>query len=168
MAQYNGTYADLGTTPPISISTAEAGDKVEYQFTILQYDSNNVWIPKDSRIKFQTNTDGSQHSLAIDDGELTPSSTVAQTYNMRRSMQPVIEETPDGLSLNVNNLTLFENELFRLEAEYDNEGDVVFTSSDTNIATVSANGLVKGINKGTCLIVASYRDMNAVCNVTVK
>lgn len=168
MLQHISDESDDGISDPNNVGTADNGDVVEYNFTILQYNSLHAWIPKDSRIKFQTNTDGSQHSLAIDDGELTPAdATPQQTYSMRRSI-PIIEESFNGLALNVSNLSLFEGELFRLEAEYDKEGDVVFTSSDTNIATVSSNGLVRGVNKGTCLIVASYKDMNAVCNVTVK
>ena len=167
MSQYTSNFADLGVSQPFSQLTAETGDKVEYQFTVLEYNSNNVWIPKDSRIKFQTNTDGSQHSLAIDDGELTPAESVPKMYDMRRSA-PAVEETFDGLVLNVNSLILFEGELFRLEPEYNQKGDVIFTSTDTNIAIVSSNGLVRGVNKGNCLIIASYNDLNAVCNVTVK
>ena len=171
MKDHLSDETDIGTSDPQSQKTAQAAETFTYKFTILQYDKKSpqvVLITKDSRIKFQTNTDGSQHSLAIDDGELTPAdASQQQAYAMRRST-PSIEETFDGLQLNVSNLSLFESELFRLEAEYDKEGDVVFTSSDTNIATVSSNGLVRGVNRGTCLVVASYKDMNAVCNVTVK
>lgn len=163
---------DLGISEPLSQLSGEAGDIVIYKFTILQYSKANsilsVQIPADSRIKFQTNKDGTQHSLAIDDGELVPQESNQQTFNLRKPSAPMIEETFDGLSLNVSNLSLFEGELFRLEAEYDNIGDIIFTSSDNNIATVSSNGLIRGINKGNCLVVASYKDKNAVCSVNVK
>ena len=173
MAEYSGVNADYGIIVPDDIGSAQTGYTATYRFTILQYskigDTNfyNISIPKDSRIKFQTNKDGSQHSLAIDDGELVPQEPVQQTFNLRRPSAPIIEETFDGLSLNVSKLSLFEGELFRLEVEYDNIGDIIFTSSDNNIATVSSNGLVRGVNKGNCLIVASYNDMNAVCSVNV-
>ena len=164
---------DIGIVESYDGATAEDGDVATYTFTILQYDTQNpegskFWIPADSRIKFQTNKDGTQHSLAIDDGELVPQEPVQQTFNLRRPSAPIVEESFDGLALNVSNLSLFESELFRLEVEYDNIGDIIFTSSDNNIATVSSNGLIRGINKGNCLIIASYKDMNAICNVIVK
>lgn len=168
MAEYI-SGSDLGISEPQSLLTAENGNLVSYTFTILQYNkSGDVWIPADSRIKFQTNKDGTQHSLAIDDGELVPSTSSSTTFNMKRPPTLEDKEAFDGLALNASNLTLFEGELFRLEYEYDNIGDIIFKSSDTNIATVSSNGLVRGINKGTCLIVASYKSINAVCNVVVK
>lgn len=39
---------------------------------------------------------------------------------------------------------------------------IVYTSSDTNIATVGSNGLITGVSNGNCTITASLRDNNTI------
>lgn len=47
-------------------------------------------------------------------------------------------------------------------------GAVTWVSSDSTIATVSANGLVTGVNNGSCTITATSGDLSASCTVTVS
>lgn len=49
------------------------------------------------------------------------------------------------------------------------ETDITWTSSNPNIATVDAQGVVKGVSAGTAIITAtSTNGVKATCNVTVK
>lgn len=48
---------------------------------------------------------------------------------------------------------------------------VTYKSSNTNVATVDAEGMVTAVNMGTCKITATTNDgsnMSAICNITVK
>ena len=47
-------------------------------------------------------------------------------------------------------------------------GTVVWSSSDTSVATVSSGGLVTGVNNGSCTITATCGDKSATCAVTVS
>ena len=170
MESYTSEQIDAGIISNPNNFTATNGNNAEYTFTILKYENGTVKIPADSRIKFQTNTSGSQHSLAIDDGELT-SDQLAVTYNLRRPSADTQSNLVTGISLNISSITLYEGEFFRLEPALYPSGDIdgiEFTSSDNNVATVSSSGLLRGINKGTCFVIASYKELNATCHVTVN
>ena len=75
------------------------------------------------------------------------------------------------VTLNKTELVLEQGETERLTATTDpaNEG-VTFTSSDTDIATVSASGLVAALSAGTTTITATVDSSGntATCSVTVN
>ncbi len=50
-----------------------------------------------------------------------------------------------------------------------NINDIIWSSSDENIATVDANGRIKGISKGECIVTATTDggEANATCNIRV-
>lgn len=50
-----------------------------------------------------------------------------------------------------------------------NVNDIIWSSSDENVATVDANGKIKGISKGECIITATTDggEANAKCNIRV-
>ncbi len=50
----------------------------------------------------------------------------------------------------------------------DSDATVTFESSDTNVATVSAEGVVEGVKEGTAVITATVGNATATCEVTVK
>jgi uncharacterized protein YjdB len=51
---------------------------------------------------------------------------------------------------------------------YGISGKVTYTSSDTNIATVTSKGKIKGIKKGTATITIKAGDFKKTVKVTVK
>lgn len=85
------------------ITISSSGDNVTYSFTILEKINNTFEVPAKSKIKFETTTDGSKHSIRIDDGELFATQQPAMTYNVRRSA-PIIY--PEALNINTYNLHL--------------------------------------------------------------
>lgn len=50
----------------------------------------------------------------------------------------------------------------------DSDATVTFESSDTDVATVSAEGVVEGVKAGTAVITATVGNATATCEVTVK
>ena len=67
-------------------------------------------------------------------------------------------------------LTLYVDSTFQLTAVLtpeDATGSVNWKSSDTTVVTVSENGLVKAIKKGTSVVTANIGNAIAVCNVNV-
>lgn len=75
-----------------------------------------------------------------------------------------IEEKITSITLNKTSLTLNKGESETLTAS---EADVVWSSSDSSIASVS-NGKVTALKGGTVKITAKYDDITATCQVTVK
>ncbi len=69
------------------------------------------------------------------------------------------------VTLDRASLLLAVGEQMQLDA--DSNGDVVWTSSDHDVATVK-NGLVTAISVGETVITAQYGSAQAVCNVKVK
>ena len=79
-----------------------------------------------------------------------------------------------GIALNKTSLSLTEGEEFTLEATITPDNatikDVTWTSDNEEVATVSAEGIVKAIKAGTANITATSEDsgVNAKCEITVK
>lgn len=71
------------------------------------------------------------------------------------------------VTLNSYTRTVEEGESFTLIATVES-GSVVFSSSDTSVATVDATGKVTAVKQGTATITATCGDEYAACIVTVK
>ena len=112
--------------------------------------------------------------LACENGELTGVSAgetevVVETYNgVTASCKVIVVEAPQQVELAVTEATIGVGESFRLEA-FAGEGVAIdYRSSKSRIASVDADGKVKGLRKGTVEITAStYNGQAAVCRVTV-
>ena len=78
----------------------------------------------------------------------------------------------ESISLNRTTLSLFAGETFTLTTtvlpENATNRTVTWTSSDTNIAIVDANGKVTAIIEGTAIITAQAGEQTATCEITVK
>lgn len=78
-----------------------------------------------------------------------------------------------SLDLDYTNITLKLNEQFRLTAailpEDASNKNVIWSSSDTNVVTVSDTGMVTAVGSGSATILAKSEDSGAtsMCNVTV-
>ena len=77
----------------------------------------------------------------------------------------------ESLSLNKDSVALVGGETVQLIAMPKPSGVVIspsWSSSDPAVATVSASGLVRGVDTGTARITASALGKTAVCNVSVQ
>lgn len=79
-----------------------------------------------------------------------------------------------GIDLNISTLTLDINVSKQIKAYVRpttaKNTNVIWSSSDNNIASVSTTGLVKGVNYGSCTITAITEEGNfkSVCQVTIQ
>lgn len=77
-----------------------------------------------------------------------------------------------GFTLNKTSLALMKGKTTTLKASNNTKekGEIVWSSSNQKIATVTSKGVVKGIKNGTATITAKMKgsDKKAICKVTVK
>ena len=86
---------------------------------------------------------------------------------------PVVTTPLNGIALNQTNLTIDEGNTQKLTPSFtpsnsDDVKDVVWTSSNPGIASVSEDGTIQGNGYGQAVITASAGDFQTQCQVTVK
>lgn len=74
----------------------------------------------------------------------------------------------EEVTINTTSTTVKIDETVQLTATSSNNSKITWTSSDNAIATVDANGLVKGIKQGTVVITAKGSEKTATCTITVN
>ena len=84
----------------------------------------------------------------------------------------VIPTPAESIQLNATDVEIYVKETFQLLATVlppnTTDKTVTWASSDADIATVSANGLVTGVAPGVITVTATCGNVTAVCRVTVK
>lgn len=86
---------------------------------------------------------------------------------------PVVTTPLGGISLDQTNLTIDEGNTQKLipfftPSDSDDVKDVIWTSSNSKIASVSADGIIKGNGYGQATIIASAGNFQAQCQVMVR
>ena len=76
-----------------------------------------------------------------------------------------IRLVPNRSSIDVGKMTQI---VALIEPKNATNRDLVWTSSDTKIATVDSKGFVKGLKEGTVTITAKTKDGKVIANVTIK
>lgn len=87
----------------------------------------------------------------------------------------VVGKKVKKITLNKTSVTLNNNRTYKLKKSISNKNAVYkavqWKSTNTKIATVNSNGVVKGLKRGSCYVVATTKDgskKSAKCKVTVR
>ena len=80
-----------------------------------------------------------------------------------------IDPTPNpSVSLDISALSLYVGSTQKIVATTTGTGSLAWTSSNVNVAMVSADGTVTAVSAGTAIITANYGGQTAICTVIVK
>lgn len=126
-----------------------------------------TWSSSDAKVA-TVSKDGKVTAMAPGTAKITASvdgKTAVCTVNVTATLK--------GISLNKSELNLKKGQSEKLVVSYDpadttDKKDVVWTSSDTSVVSVAADGTVNALKGGTAEITAKVSDKTAVCKVTVK
>lgn len=126
-----------------------------------------TWSSSDTKVA-TVSKDGKVTAMAPGTAKITASvdgKTAVCTVNVTATLK--------GISLNKSELNLKKGQSEKLVVSYDpadttDKKDVVWTSSDTSVVSVAADGTVNTLKEGTAEITAKVGDKTAVCKVTVK
>lgn len=77
-------------------------------------------------------------------------------------------EKPETVTINKTSSSVKVDETIQLTATSSKNSKITWTSSNSSVATVSADGLVKGIKEGTAVITAKGSERLATCTITVN
>ena len=83
------------------------------------------------------------------------------------NMDEETEESEEDITISDISANIKVNETLQLTATSSTNSEITWSSSDNTIATVSSNGLVQGVKKGTVVITAKGSEKTATCTVTV-
>lgn len=167
------------TAPAITTDSLPNGTVGESYTATLEATGNNItWSASGLPDGLTLNSDGTITGTPTAEGTSTVtvkaensagSTSKDYTLNIKPATVPVT-----GLELNKNSLTLQEKGSDTLTATVEpadaTNQDVIWKSSDTSIATVSADGTVTAISAGNATITATAADgsgISASCTLTV-
>ncbi len=170
-------YHKAETTPVESVIVTPdtalmyVGDTIELTAIVYPEDATNksiIWSSSDENV---ATVDQQGVVTAVGKGEATitaesvdgPSATCAVTVNE--------VEIQYSISLNASQATLSIGETFQLIATLnpsDDEATMEWKSSDSEVATVDANGLVTAVSGGIASITVEANGASATCEVTVN
>lgn len=121
-------------------------------------------VDKNGKIKATTNKGTTYVNAIAKDGS-----------KIRTRVLVVVGEKVKKITLNKTSVTLNNNRTYKLKKSISNKNAVYkavqWKSTNTKIATVNSNGVVKGLKRGSCYVVATAKDgskKSAKCKVTVR
>ena len=162
----------------ITEKTLEEGETINLTASVLPANASNkslAWTSSDENI---ATVDANGLVTAVKEGTATITAKATDGSNVSakctiKVKAPVV--LVEGITLNATEQTLTEGETFALTASVTPENatnkSLAWTSSDENVATVDANGLVTAVKEGTATITAKANDgsnASAQCTITVK
>ena len=111
---------------------------------------------------------------AVGEGKATITATAKDGSGIKASCTVTVTVPVSTISLSSNSLALFVGKSSQLTATVSpttaTNQSLTWSTSNTNIATVSADGIVKAVGEGKAIITATAKDgsgVKASCNVTV-
>ncbi|MBR7086219.1 MAG: Ig-like domain-containing protein [Prevotella sp.] len=152
------------------------GNTFQLQATVSPSDAGNKKVTWKSSNPNVATVSSSGLVTAVASGSCTITATAADGSNVSASC--AITVTPkkvSSISLNKTNLSLTAGDAFQLQATVSpsdaGNKNVMWKSSNPNVATVSSSGLVTAVASGSCTITATAADgsnVSASCTLTVS
>jgi uncharacterized protein YjdB len=112
---------------------------------------------------------------AIKEGTTVITAQVKEDTKIKDTCKIIVKVVePKTVEITPSDKTLKEGESFTLAAKVEPSGvsqEVIWTSSNSNVATVDANGVVKAIKEGTAVITAQVKANTKIqdtCNIKVE
>ena len=148
-------------------------------FTDDTYTLQKSFTPSDAKAKYTWSSSDTQVAAVDSDGKVTAISAGTATITLRSNngltatCDVTVWRYPDSVSLDKTSIEtgegLTEQLTPQLSPDDSHTKSFTWTSSDENIATVSQDGLVTAVRKGTATIkVTTSNGKSAQCVVTVK
>ena len=148
------------------VTGAEADEKT----ALLLYaeDTSSLTLP--SEYRWRTSADGEFTLYSVEPYVYEFDGTNLSGSDIYVEIAPV-EVPATGVTLSESGLVLDEGETAQLTASVVPEGttdELVWSSSNPDVATVDENGLVTAVGPGRTVISATAGSVSAVCSVTVR
>jgi uncharacterized protein YjdB len=145
------------------------GETFQLRATVLPENTTDktvTWSSSDENIA-TVDKHGLVTALAFGECEITATcQDVSATCHI--TVRPIL---PQSIILNADEASLLIGETIELTAtvrpENTTDKTVTWSSSNVNIATVDANGLVTAVGVGECDITATCQNVSATCHITV-
>lgn len=159
----------------ISSSTAALvkGDAKDLSVTYAPANTTDeksvTWISSNEKAAV---VDANGKVTAVGAGTATITATAQANSTLKATCDVTVTVPLDSISLNQSKLFLIKDKTSALEVLFNPEDttdskDVIWSSSDKTVATVSDSGLVTAMKEGTAIITAAVGDKTAVCEVKV-
>ena len=134
-------------------------------------DKSVTWSTSNSNVA-TVSTDGTVK--AISKGTATITATAKDGSGIKATCEVTVTVPVSTITLSASSLSLFVNKTSRLTATVSpttaTDKSVTWSSSNSSVATVSADGVVKAVGEGKATITATAKDgsgVKATCEVTV-
>lgn len=178
----DGAYMSTCTITVVQKATGITFDVTNLELYIDQTHQIKVSVTPSNSTDYSLTWESSDSAIATVDseGKVTGKATGKTIIIAKTSLGSIVycnvtvKAKPTGLQLNYTEKTIVTGESFHLKASIipssaSQEVTYTYTSSKTGVATVAANGTVKGLKGGTSIITVKTSDgkYSELCVVTV-
>lgn len=170
-----GCFTACGDVPVESLVlsntelTVNVGNASAVSCTVLPEDATDKTVNWSSSNNAVATVNNVGVITAVSAGTCTITAT---SGDVTATVTITVKKPVEQVVLNKSDVTIKEEETFTFTCTVvpndASEKNVTWTSSDSSIATVDANGTITGVKAGTCTITASADGKNAIANITVK